>query len=95
MKSRTDETSTLSTARDNLEFWLEQHQWQVKEKNLILDRIRHLKGDESKPEWKAKLFKWLNIVELDMETMRGRVENATEIYNEIKSGEREAGDIVV
>jgi hypothetical protein len=53
------------------------------EKNLILDRLRHTEDKA----WRSLLFRWLIIVEQDMEKYRKAIENAESIFGQIEAPE--------
>jgi hypothetical protein len=75
---RQKEDAWVAMARDNLEWWMECHQEAIMEKNQILDRLRHIEDKE----WRSLLFRWLMIVEQDMEDYRRAIENAESIFRE-------------
>lgn len=68
----------LEIARSNLEFWMECYQDQVMEKNHVLNRLR--KTEER--EWRKILYRWLAMVEEDMERFRKAIENAKDIFEQ-------------
>jgi len=72
------EDPDLEAARQNLEFWMGCHQDQVMEKNHVLNRLRRTEDRE----WRRILYRWLGMVEEEMEEYRRAVENAEAIYRE-------------
>ncbi len=83
MKRQGQESAYMEMARENLEFWMECHQEAVKEKNLLLDRLRHT--EES--EWRSMMFRWLTLVEHDQEKYRRAIENAEDIFRQIEAAD--------
>ncbi len=72
------EDPDLEAARLNLEWWMECYQDQVMEKNHVLNRLRRTEDKE----WRSILYRWLGMVEEEMEEYRRAIEHAESIYQE-------------